>query len=1144
MSGNDSELPDGSTRLADREASEFQQRQQRQQQRQQAVEERRQQAAEQLGLERADIQPEFDDRGNVAELGVTPEGQAEVEADTREEIAGQSEFITPDDVSVEVSSAGVEEAAIAEDRRDDIAERVSEDVASDADFLEEQDVSVSVTDTGIENIDVDERAAVRRRATEQAIESDPFVDSADDVDVSVEETESGEFNVEAERAASAELAANAVENLSGVDFRLPVRGPPPSAVTLQDQFTQLRSEENVTAISTPGGFTLNFSGRTGISPTFEDGVGAAQFQRNLRALDADTRSELTIADLGQDPEFLQEGIEDVRRQTRRDAIQDELDEAGVDDLGASVSLDGDVVLQDEQNRTGSAGDLSGALEELRQNQLDSARFDAAQQIDSDTPGVDVRSSDLQRSGGEFSLDAETRQAVEAAQQEQARRDAADRFDSRLDGIDVGSDDVQLGEQGGETIAELDDATRDAVLEQQRTQARQDAAAQFDAQTGLDVGPGDVEVQQTDEGFEAALDDETEDELLERRQDIAAEITPDGSLAAADAEARFANLETRTPTVSDRLGVDRDAEPSRAANVAADIGQFLREDVLPAGGGAAIGAAASTFRGSFDPGREATDSAVERLEGPAEEIDDAAEAGIDISTDATSDVVAGATPLPEQAVDPAFDTIEGGAEIGAESLNPARIAQDTARAPGLTLRGVDAATGEQAAENIQFGADVTAAGAELAAEEGPEFVAENPRRSAEIGIGAGIALGGGALAGTAVTRGTTGAARGARSVLGEVDLDSGGRRLLDDERGQLDIGRSGEPRRDEAAVLEELGELDTAGTTSQADDDITVSADEVLGEFEEPDDVAVTATQERASAIAAQREGRDAAGQFGAGGFDDDIAVSEVLAESEDVGDVDVSTLRQRAASIQEQRRSQRVAEIREQQQQPSRDFGFEDDATPAVREATEPISRRQPQEFAAAGSSGAFGRSVGAGVGVTNAVEATQNAISSSPEPAAEQTTQPLNDELNVSGVGAAFAAGIEEPQAEATGQLDAQATVQAPDQALGLESQQRQLQAQTTVQEEIQQQQQQQTQLQTQLQTQQQTQLQQQAQLQEEITGLDITPRTRPNVPNPPEFGGEDDAVGTGLGAIGANFENPTRTLSEADDLVTEIGGEFDGPR
>jgi hypothetical protein len=56
-------------------------------------------------------------------------------------------------------------------------------------------------------------------------------------------------------------------------------------------------------------------------------------------------------------------------------------------------------------------------------------------------------------------------------------------------------------------------------------------------------------------------------------------------------------------------------------------------------------------------------------------------------------------------------------------------------------------------------------------------------------------------------------------------------------------------------------------------------------------------------------------------------------------------------------------------------------------------------------------------------------------------------------------------------------------------------------------------------------------------------TSRVRPDVPDLLDVDGDADTP-PGFGAIGANFENPTRTLTEADELVTEIGGEFDGPR
>jgi len=59
------------------------------------------------------------------------------------------------------------------------------------------------------------------------------------------------------------------------------------------------------------------------------------------------------------------------------------------------------------------------------------------------------------------------------------------------------------------------------------------------------------------------------------------------------------------------------------------------------------------------------------------------------------------------------------------------------------------------------------------------------------------------------------------------------------------------------------------------------------------------------------------------------------------------------------------------------------------------------------------------------------------------------------------------------------------------------------------------------------------------------IQAQARPRrAPLLPDLAGDDNGRGDGVGAIGANFENPTRTLSEADELVTEIGEGFDGPR
>jgi len=57
-------------------------------------------------------------------------------------------------------------------------------------------------------------------------------------------------------------------------------------------------------------------------------------------------------------------------------------------------------------------------------------------------------------------------------------------------------------------------------------------------------------------------------------------------------------------------------------------------------------------------------------------------------------------------------------------------------------------------------------------------------------------------------------------------------------------------------------------------------------------------------------------------------------------------------------------------------------------------------------------------------------------------------------------------------------------------------------------------------------------------------TTRVRPDAPDLPDLDTGEEADVVGLGAIGATFENPTRTLTEADELVTEIGEGFDGPR
>jgi hypothetical protein len=335
-------------------------------------------------------------------------------------------------------------------------------------------------------------------------------------------------------------------------------------------------------------------------------------------------------------------------------------------------------------------------------------------------------------------------------------------------------------------AELEGPSAEAQFETRRERARREA----DVDAISRLGGFDSEDLQFSQRDGRTVVQPTDEAVSERRQELADQRVS----GTGGSEVRL--IETRRrggqeTGITGALGVDSDAEPQGFASRSGGAAQRIRDETIPEPVDAGITLAAQSFRS----GRlgELTERGTQAFEPAAERFDAAVEQGGEAAADVTVVGPGG------RAVSPTF--IRGGAE-GAQALNPARFAQDAIRSPEITVRGIEGATGTNAPGNIQTAADVTEAGAELAAEEGPEFVRENPGRTAEIAIGAGGALAAGGVAGTGALRGARAAGRTAARAR-RVDLDA--EDFLSDTRGQRELTIERERR--QTVEFEETGPED-------------------------------------------------------------------------------------------------------------------------------------------------------------------------------------------------------------------------------------------------------------------------------------------------------------------------------------------------
>jgi hypothetical protein len=335
-------------------------------------------------------------------------------------------------------------------------------------------------------------------------------------------------------------------------------------------------------------------------------------------------------------------------------------------------------------------------------------------------------------------------------------------------------------------AELEGPSAEAQFEARRERARREADVDAISRLG---GFDSEELRFSERGGRTVVQP-TDEAVSERRQELADQRVggTDGSTVRLVETRRRGEQETG---ITGALGVDSDREPQGFAARSGGAAQTIRDETIPEPVDAGVTLAAQSFRS----GRlgELTEQGTQAFEPAAQRFDAAVEQGGEAAADVTVVGPGG------RAVSPTF--IRGGAE-GAQALNPARFAQDVIRSPEITIRGIEGATGDNAPSNIQTAADVTEAGAELAAEEGPEFVRENPGRTAEIAIGAGGALAAGAVAGTGALRGARAAGRTAARAR-RVDLDA--EDFLSDTRGQRELTIERERR--QTVEFEETGPED-------------------------------------------------------------------------------------------------------------------------------------------------------------------------------------------------------------------------------------------------------------------------------------------------------------------------------------------------
>jgi hypothetical protein len=815
---------------------------------------RQEAAAQSDRFEAADFAVREADGGEAFTAAPTADA---VERERREQAAAQfdEQFegvgIAPDDVTLE----GDGEAGLAEDARQTVQRQQA--AAQFDEQFEGVDVSPSDVELGDEGAALlgDARRDIQRQ--QAAVEFDDEFDAVDVTPADVEFTDDGNVTVDDDIVTAQEadelldatdgvpvgrgdpgaLAANVIAQEQDVNQRLVLRDAlersgagdlSPSTDSPFEIAAALDADavdESLDAFGRDSEQTAPFQDRF-ITPTGDDLDDA------LRQFDQTVEQRRTLAENNPeqfleetDPEALAAARDDAlssrqfaaaefraerdARQEAADQFNEQIDETDIDIT--DVTLEGGEAQLDEST-----------VETVEFRREEAARSRAADQLDDQFESAAIGEDDITIEDGQARLSDDAVDEVEAARTFEARRDAAEQFDQQFESRDIGVGDVQQTDAGF-TVGE--DLRRQA--------AREDAAAQLDAQTQVDIGADDVTLSQTDGGFEAALDAEAREAVGETRQDIAEAITPDESAAFRDAGAFGGPTDVTTD-----LNADFEAETMAERQGIAGDGAIASLDVP--GVDDDIGGVLDRGAAAFD--REVTDPATDLardLGATGTPFQPASSGRGQLAADFTRTAV-GAANVP--------GALAGGVRLGdelSERVEPGGVGQP------ITLSDP-----EQAQRDIDLATDVGEAGA--------EFAVENPGRTGAFVAGGAV---GGLAAGSALRLGGRGAVRGARAAR-NVDLD------FEDFRADTRAMAGG--RRGQTIELEqtefEVDDLDTSSARRQAEE-----LDEM---FDDPDALA----REQARVLERERlPPRDA--------FESDDAFETALSErvarrlDEDIDDV-------------------------------------------------------------------------------------------------------------------------------------------------------------------------------------------------------------------------------------------------------------------
>lgn len=397
--------------------------------------------------------------------------------------------------------------------------------------------------------------------------------------------------------------------------------------------------------------------------------------------------------------------------------------------------------------------------------------------------------------------------------------------------DLSTDEIRYVERTDEGLQPrlTDEARRDRAREQfeerRRTQEELGSMAGEAAEEAVPLSEfniDEVDFRSTGDGVQIRVSEEA---VRERARDQFLEQNPgfeEDELVVSETSDGRIRVRPTEQAVQERTGTEQfvpeDVDPGPVATVVGEAGQALRDrsPMLDLGltfGSATLstrsGIPVSTEEGGLPvnreiraPGQNDVDAVVETLEPAAQQFDAGAET---VGSVVTTPLRVGAeetqTGPAEVAIDPSralyTDTgsqaVQEGVTSGLKMLNPARVGQDAARFAEFEIQAADAATNENAPENLQRAGETTANVGSFVAEEGPGMAVsatiEDPARTLSVPIAGGTALivGGGVGAGSRIAArgGARAGATVARRVtdVGDISLSSArraGRRLARSE----------------------------------------------------------------------------------------------------------------------------------------------------------------------------------------------------------------------------------------------------------------------------------------------------------------------------------------------------------------------------